>query len=189
MDKKEQRKLLSELRKNQEKELWKENSKRIKDRLLNMLSSEIETVFLYASYNGEVDTWELISQLMKSGYRIALPRVEEREIEFYELKDLSCLVKNKMGILEPDVRLCSKANKEKSVILVPMLGFDLSCNRMGYGGGFYDRYLSKNRKKHQKVIGLAFELQNKADLLFGEQDERLDCIVTEKRILWNISGE
>lgn len=184
MDKAVQRKLLLELRKEQEKELWKKNSEWIKKRVLTMLSSEVKTVFLYASYNGEVDTWELIEELMKSGYRIALPKVEEKEIEFYEVQDLSLLIKSKMGILEPDTRFCIKADQENSVLLVPIVGFDESCNRMGYGGGFYDRYLSGNKREHQKVIGLAFELQNKADLLVEEKDETLDCIVTEKRTIW-----
>lgn len=184
-DKRNQRKKFIQLRNAQDKELQIRYSRLIHDRLLQIIPKEAEKVFLYASYRNEVDTRFLMDKLYALGYRLALPKVEGKELEFYEIHKKNDLLKNRMGILEPDIGRCKRLEKEGAVLVVPLVAFDEACNRMGYGGGYYDRYLTHYRKNHLMVIGIAFELQFTKDLIYDVYDEALDCIITEKRIIKN----
>ena len=101
-------------------------------------------------------------------------------MNFYQWKQEDILYVNKFGILEP-----SKSKKfDPDVILVPMLAFDDKRNRLGYGKGFYDRYLAKNIKSYKKflTVGVAFSFQKHHKLPVNSNDIRLDYILTEKGI-------
>lgn len=181
--KEDQRKGILSLRREQDEDLRIKHARKIGKRLLSLLPKHTKTVFLYASFNHETDTWELMEELWRMKIGVALPRVEKDGLRFYEIKGKNELIKSKMGIFEPDPKLCAKADHKDSVLLVPVVGFDEDCNRMGYGGGYYDRYLLANRKKHRLVIGLAFELQRYEGMICDENDEPLDFILTEKRTI------
>ena len=87
---------------------------------------------------------------------------------------------NSLGIPEP----FDSVNKiVPDIILVPLVGYDKNCNRLGYGGGFYDRYFEKNSKKKKIIkIGLAFSFQKIKKLPVNKFDKKLDRIITEKKI-------
>ena len=85
---------------------------------------------------------------------------------------------NKMGIPEP---LLKKKIVYPDIILVPLVGFDSDKFRLGYGGGYYDRYIEKmNNKKMVTTIGLSFSFQKVAKLPIDKFDKKLDFIITEK---------
>ena len=87
---------------------------------------------------------------------------------------------NKFGIPEP----ISQKVKFPDILLVPMVAFDKKLNRLGYGGGFYDRYISKLKvKKKILLIGLAFSFQEVEKILTNRYDMKLDFILTEKNLL------
>ena len=101
-------------------------------------------------------------------------------MNFYQWKQEDILYVNKFGILEP-----SKSKKfDPDVILVPMLAFDDKRNRLGYGKGFYDRYLAKNIKSYKKIFNrrCCFSFQKYHKLPVNSNDIRLDYILTEKGI-------
>lgn len=115
-------------------------------------------------------------------FKICLPIINEKNLmNFYEWKDKEILILNKYGIPEP---FKSKITIP-SVLLIPLLAFDKNKNRLGYGKGFYDRYLYKTQKKNKKIlsIGVAFSFQKHNKLPFNKRDYQLDCIITEKGLI------
>ena len=141
-----------------------------------------EIILTYISYQSEVSTYEIISHALKEGKRVFCPKVLKAGImEFYEitsLKDVVCGYKN---IPEPKTStvFCQEAETTKVIMLMPLVGFDIQKNRLGYGGGFYDRYISKCT--HLEKIALAFECQKHEMLLpFEETDRKPDYIITEQ---------
>ena len=87
---------------------------------------------------------------------------------------------NKFGIPEP----CSLKTFYPDILLVPLVGYDNNLNRLGYGGGFYDRYIEKIDKiKKVTKIGLAFSYQKILSIPINQYDKKLDCIITEKEII------
>lgn len=142
------------------------------------------TVFVYASYQSEVSTKKLIETLLASGRKVALPKVNKGEMEFYEIDSWDDLFPGYQGILEPQVRTESEPVKPHSrdVMLLPGACFDYSGNRIGYGGGYYDRYLERLVGKPPVVIGLAFYRQIYPWILPAEPtDQKADYVVSEKR--------
>ena len=90
------------------------------------------------------------------------------------------LVINKFGIPEPS----NGKIKFPDILLIPLLSFDKKLNRVGYGGGFYDRYIHKiKRKKKPLLVGLAYSFQKVKKIPINEHDKKLDLIVTERNII------
>ena len=103
-------------------------------------------------------------------------------MNFYKWKKKDILFVNRLGIPEP-----TKSNKTvPALVLVPLLAFDKNKNRLGYGKGFYDRYLKKYLKKNKKIftVGIAFSFQEYKNLPVNKNDYKLDYIITEKGIKW-----
>jgi 5-formyltetrahydrofolate cyclo-ligase len=119
--------------------------KMIIERLLSIYGfSYSKWLFSYVSMGDEVDTREIINLSLKSGKRVAVPRSypERNVMVFYEIKSLEELKSGKYGILEPDEDPDRRIqNPSSAVCLVPGLSFDRTGNRLGYGGGYYDRFL------------------------------------------------
>ena len=108
--------------------------------------SEASLVLTYVSFGPEVDTRALIEELLENGRRVAVPRVNkaERSMDFCEISSLDELEPGTMGILEPsaDAPALTAPDMVGSVCLVPGLVFDGAGHRVGYGGGYYDRFLA-----------------------------------------------
>ena len=116
-------------------------------------------------------------------FTFLLPIIEKNNsMNFYKWSKNEILFVNKYGILEP-VRSSKISPK---IILVPLLAFDKKKNRLGYGKGFYDKYLTKYLKLHKKIvtIGVAFSFQKYNKLPVNNKDFKLDYIITEKGIIW-----
>ena len=90
------------------------------------------------------------------------------------------MVVNKFGIPEPSIGKI----KFPDILLIPLLSFDKKLNRVGYGGGFYDRYIQRiKRKKKPLLVGLAYSFQEVKSIPFNRYDKKLDFVVTEKKII------
>ncbi len=161
-------------------------SRMIKETLFSLpefISSR--TVLLYASFRSEVDTSAMIKGSIESGKRVLLPKVdrENRRLLLYEIKDIGELAPGFRGIPEPSLteeRVVSPG--EIDVVVIPGAGYDDAGNRVGYGGGYYDRFLSQTEKK-LFVAAPAFEEQI-ADMIPAEEhDVKVDIIVTDRRII------
>lgn len=140
-----------------------------------------ETVFVYASYKSEVDTKKLIQEALKIGKRVALPKVEGTEMEFYEICSWEELFPGYHGILEPQKKE-PVVPKKSDILLLPGAVFDRRGGRIGYGGGYYDRYISKIENTcgfKPYLTALAFPCQMfYGTLPMEEHDKKMDCILT-----------
>ena len=147
------------------------------------LIEEIENEYIgtYISFRDELDTKKLNQYLLERELNLALPAIDfqTKEINFFMYNKNTELIENKFSILEPK-------NKDKvifpKIILIPLLGYSKSGFRLGYGGGYYDKYLSKNGISDVKKIGIAFSFQEVEEIPVEDHDERLDWILTEKHL-------
>ncbi len=134
----------------------------------------------YFPINYEIDCFNILKQLEKSGYKISLPLTRKgNKMDFFEWSFKQPLSINKIGIPEPS----SKKKVYPDILLVPMLAFDKKKFRLGYGGGYYDRYIQKIKKvKKILTIGMAFSFQEVKKLPINKHDKKLDFIFTENYI-------
>ena len=132
----------------------------------------------YYPYNYEVDILQILEKFEKKKFIITLPKIKKNsQMSFYQWSTNDPLAINRFGIPEP----ISKMIKYPDVLLVPLVAFDKNFNRIGYGGGFYDRYINKiKKKKNILTIGLAYTFQKVKKIPVNEYDNKLDFIITEK---------
>ena len=147
--------------------------------LINLLKKEKitgKTVGGYYPYNYEVDPIKILEDFEKKDYLISLPKIKKKfQMNFFKWSTKDPLTVNKFGIPEP----ISNKIIYPSILLVPLVAFDKHLNRIGYGGGFYDRYIKK-LKKSKKIftIGLAYPFQKVKKIPIDKYDTRLDFILT-----------
>ncbi|MGN0505985.1 MAG: 5-formyltetrahydrofolate cyclo-ligase [Lachnospiraceae bacterium] len=163
--------------------------KKIKDRVLAMKQVKLaRTVFLYASYQSEVPTKELLQELLAAGKRVALPKVSGERMDFYAVTAWEELMPGYHGILEPESHGAEPVfPKEGDVMLLPGAVFDKKGNRIGYGKGYYDRYLSELEAAYRRLpycVGLCYHKQLWKGILPTEDTDRcMDAIVTERKVI------
>jgi 5-formyltetrahydrofolate cyclo-ligase len=135
----------------------------------------------YYPSNYEIDDLDILDLLEKKNFKVSLPIIKkENQMNFYSWSRNDPLKINKFGIPEP----VSSKIFYPDILLVPLVAYDVSLNRLGYGGGYYDRYIEKIEKVKKVVkIGLAFSFQKITSIPINQYDKRLDFIVTEKEIL------
>ena len=120
-----------------------------------------------------------MKEFEKKKYLISLPKIKDNfQMDFFKWSFSNPLIINKYGIPEP----ISNKIRYPDILLVPLVAFDKDLNRIGYGGGFYDRYIKKIKKKKKIItIGLAFSFQKVKKIQTNKFDIKLDFIVTEKK--------
>ena len=135
----------------------------------------------YYPTNFEIDDLDILKIFEKKNYNISLPKISKNnQMNFFKWSYRDPLKFNKYGIPEP----MSLKIIYPDVLLVPLVGFDNNLNRLGYGGGFYDRYIEKIEKNKKIIkIGLAFSYQKLKSFKTDSHDKKLDFIITEKEIL------
>mgnify|MGYP001346609702 CR=1 FL=1 len=121
---------------------------------------------------------QILENFEKKKFSISLPKIRKKfQMDFFKWSTIDPLVINKFGIPEPT----SKKMIYPDILLVPLVAFDKHLNRVGYGGGFYDRYIKKIKKRNKVItIGLAFTYQKVKKIITNEHDIKLDFIITEK---------
>ena len=129
----------------------------------------------------EIDDLDILNFFRKKNINISLPIIgENKQMDFFEWSKNDPLKINKYGIVEP----ISFKKVIPDIILVPLVAFDKYLNRLGYGGGFYDRYIEKVTSIKRIVkIGLAFSYQELKKIPVNKYDKKLNFIITEKDIL------
>ena len=132
----------------------------------------------YYPYNYEIDILQILEKFEQRKFIITLPKIKKNsQMNFFQWSSNDPLVINKFGIPEP----ISKIVKYPDVLLVPLVAFDKNLNRIGYGGGFYDRYINKIRKRKKVLtIGFAYSFQKVKKIPTNNYDIRLDFIITNK---------
>ncbi len=151
---------------------------------------QAEILLAFVNYQSEVITIPLIEKAISEGKKVFCPKVIGEEMEFYEIKAISELLEGYRGIKEPEAiaekLYVPEAHKASVLMLMPGVAFDRNRYRIGYGKGFYDRYLEKYEKYKQRMttIALAFSCQMVEKVPVQPHDIRPDVIITEKeRIL------
>tara|TARA_B100001027_G_scaffold197799_1_gene155516 strand:+ start:64 stop:606 length:543 start_codon:yes stop_codon:yes gene_type:complete len=148
---------------------------------LNKKNYNLRIIGGYYPTNYEIDDLEILKYFFKKGSTISLPKIKKKnQMEFYSWRKNDPLLINKYGIPEPEIT----KSVHPDILFVPLVAFDEELNRLGYGGGFYDRYIQKISKIKKIVkIGLAFSFQKLKFLPTSKHDKKLDIIITEKDII------
>lgn len=184
-DKAELRKELLSRRDNIPPEVRKAKNRMICERMLTLDEfKNAGIIFFFASFRTEVDTTEMIKSSLTSGKRVILPKVdkENHELLLYEIREFVELTPGYMGIPEPPVAENLMNINDADIVIIPGAGFDASGNRIGYGGGYYDRLLS-GLQKPVPVIAPAYEEQIEDCIPSEPHDIRVQIIVTDRRVI------
>jgi len=139
--------------------------------------TEAKTVAFYIPKGNEVDTENMIGYAIRLGKEVLVP-VTDHKITFVRFHSFTDLRPGKYGIMEPSKR--EEIGIEPDAVVVPGVAFGLCMHRLGYGKGYYDRYLADSSAYR---IGLCYDFQVVERLPTHENDERMDEIVTEKRVI------
>lgn len=154
--------------------------------MLNILNSEkilnADTVLIYASIESEVATFDIMDALFKSNKIIAVPKcIENGTMTFHIIDSLLNLHPGKYGIPEPDGSSEMPLINDNTVCIVPGLAFTIDGGRLGYGGGYYDRFLADHSGLF--TIGLAYEELITDTLPVMSHDLKVNAIATEERMV------
>ena len=135
----------------------------------------------YYPCNHEINDLDILNFLREKRANISLPIIRKNnQMDFFKWTNNDPLKINKYGIAEPT----SVEKIYPDIIFVPLVAYDDNLNRLGYGGGFYDRYLQKISKiKKIFKIGLGFSYQETKKIPINKHDKKLDLIITEKKII------
>ncbi|MCW5206265.1 5-formyltetrahydrofolate cyclo-ligase [Desulfobulbus sp. F5] len=165
-----------------------ENSRRIFAQLTeHRLLTAAQHLFMYVHFRSEVETLPLIEHFLAVGKKVSVPLTLRKESQLLAVRitdPVSQLKPGCFGILEPTQEQKKQAVIDPATIdiaLVPGSVFDRYGGRLGYGGGFYDRFLAQNAPQAYK-IGLAYELQLVKEVPTEAHDQRMDMIITEEQL-------
>ncbi len=153
--------------------------------ILSDLFLKSDVILTYVSSEIEVDTRNIIEYSLSVGKKVAVPVSisDDFSLKFYFINSINDLHVGYFSILEPDVNICELCNVNKLsnlLCIVPGLAFDFSGHRVGYGKGYYDRFL----KKHKcKTVGFCYEVDLIESVNKNQYDIPVNSILTEKRIL------
>lgn len=147
------------------------------------------TLFTYVPVKSEVDVTPVMEACWKKQYRVLVPKVQHdpKQLKLFEISSCDDLEKGAWNIPEPKAGAAPFHDvKQIDVILVPGLAFDTKLGRLGYGGGFYDRFIQQYVRSgwaKPYIIAGAFEMQMIKEVPMGLFDFRLDELITEDRVI------
>lgn len=137
------------------------------------LYRQCTALYAYLSYNQEVRTAPILRQARADGKRVAVPKITEGEMRFFWLTEETVIAEGFHGILEPQNGL--PAHDPTALVLMPGLAFDASGNRMGYGGGYYDRFLAA--EPQHPTVALCYDFQLLPSVLTQAHDIPVDAVL------------
>lgn len=173
----------SNLRKFMMKERSKIDKKDMKDKQIfnNLINNKIfqgaKDIFIFVNYKNEVNTKKIINYCFENNKNIYVPKVIGKEMEVRKIKRFNDLERSEMGILEPK-EYCSKF-ESLDLVIMPGLAFDKEKNRLGYGGGYYDKFLNENQIYK---LAICYDFQVISFVPTNKYDIPVDLILTNKRV-------
>ncbi|SFU43861.1 5-formyltetrahydrofolate cyclo-ligase [Clostridium sp. DSM 8431] len=186
MDKKTLRKEILKKRGNISKEERTVFDNIIKEKLEGMdFFNKANNIFIYVGFGSEINTIDYINEFLKMGKRIFVPRTNEenKTMDAVEIKSLDSLVKSgKYQILEPSKEIKAAEKSDLDLVILPGVAFDDKGGRVGYGAGYYDKYL-KGLSEDIPKAALCYDFQLIDKVPMEEHDVRADYIITEKRFI------
>lgn len=142
--------------------------------LSSPLYLQAKSIYGYLPYNQEVRTVPILEQALRDGKRVAVPKVYGDEMKFIWMEDLTAVSNGYAGIPEP-VADGPVADDSTALVLMPGLAFDPQGHRIGYGGGFYDKFLAS--EPEHPTLALCYAFQMKEYLQTEEFDKIVDCVL------------
>ena len=184
MDKQMIRKQMRNHRRTLTEEEIARRSEMILHTLLNETAfADTENILTYISQDGEVDTKKLISECWRLKKHVYVPKVYGKTMDFHSISSFEDVEPGYFGILEPkDSDNSGIANVEQGLLIMPGIAFDKACNRIGYGGGFYDEYIC--RYPNLKRVALAYDFQMVEQIPVEVFDRPVDMIITESNVYY-----
>lgn len=175
MNKQELRRAIRERKRAMTEEEIVERSNALAEKFYNSPAYQAaSTIYGYLPYNQEVRTIPMLQRALDEGKRVAVPKVYGEEMRFIYLEDLTQVSKGYAGIPEP-IADAPVAEDKQALVLMPGLAFDPQGHRIGYGGGFYDKFLAK--EPHHPTLALCYEFQVQAHLDTEEFDIPVDTVL------------
>lgn len=175
MNKQELRRAIRERKRAMTEEEIVERSNALAEKFYNTPAYQAaSTIYGYLPYNQEVRTVPMLQRALDEGKRVAVPKVYGEEMRFIYLEDLTQVSKGYAGIPEP-IADAPVAEDKRALVLMPGLAFDPQGHRIGYGGGFYDRFLAQ--EPHHPTLALCYEFQMQAHLDTEEFDIPVDTVL------------
>lgn len=175
MDKQQLRKYIREKKRAMTPEEIQDRSRRLAELLAaSEAYRAAKSIYGYLPYNQEVRTTPMLEQALRDGKRVAVPKVYGEEMRFLWMEDLSLVEKGYAGIPEP-IADGPIARDETALVLMPGLAFDPQGHRLGYGGGFYDKFLAS--EPGHPTIALCYEFQMLPSLDTEEHDIPVDWVL------------
>lgn len=152
----------------------------LSERVLSLpVYQQAQTIAAYVSNDGEINPILIVELALQAGKQVAYPVIEDyaqRDMQFYRYRPGDALQRNRYGLLEPDPAMAPcVAIPQIDLFLVPLLAFDHRGQRLGMGGGFYDRVLQQTKTS---AVGLAYDWQHVVELPVESWDQTLDWVVT-----------
>ncbi len=179
INKKELRKQILQKRNLLTQKEWEEKSHIIFNRVAaHPFFLDADEIYCYLDYKKEAGTRKIIEKAWQLGKKVAVPKIIGDEMQFFYIGDFQCLEDGYCHILEP--KTDSPANGKNVLVIMPGAVFDPNRNRIGYGKGFYDRFLEKNPAFH--TLALAFMLQFVENIPADSYDKKPETIITEDKI-------
>ena len=183
MDKKEIRKLIKNKKAALSREYIEDYSARLAEKAaLLPVYQEAEVLYAYLSYNEEIVTDALIRRAWADGKRVAVPKVLDQGVmEFYYISSFDGISAGYYDIPEPDGNPAFLADEKNVLMLMPGLAFGRDRNRIGYGGGFYDRYLERKQAEGTRfqTLALAYDFQIFDTIPAESHDAKVDVVISE----------
>lgn len=175
MDKKALRRQIREMKRAMTKEQIDQASTRLCEAFIRSdLYRQAKTVYVYLPYNQEVRTEAILERALRDGKRVAVPKIYGDEMRFIYLSDLNKVEKGYAGIPEP-VADEPVADDPSALVLMPGIAFTKSGDRLGYGGGFYDSFLSK--EPGHPTVALCYDFQIVDHIPTEEYDVPVDLVL------------
>ena len=175
MDKRELRRLMREKKRSMTQEQIESASARLGELLAqSAIYRNARTIYGYLPYNQEVRTVPMLERALREGKRIAVPKVYGEEMKFIYMTDLTQVEEGYAGIPEP-VADGPVADDPTALILMPGLAFDSQGHRIGYGGGFYDKFLAA--EPNHPTVALCYGFQVLPSIETEEYDIPVDCVL------------
>ncbi len=166
----------------------KEASCRLTDKIIqHPLYREAKVLLAFVSYGSETDTLDILMDALKSGKKVYVPKIEQTDTSgkimvFYRMYDPAELVPGFHGIKEPsgesECYVYDEENAGSALMLMPGVAFDKKGNRMGYGGGFYDRFLENKHALRRQTIAVGFACQMVEEVPVEDNDLKPFEIIT-----------
>jgi len=169
------RKVFLEKRDSTSFDMTKIASKKIAEKLKKIdVFKNADSIACYYSIGSEVSTQEIIQELLSNGKQVSLPRVVDDELYFHQITDIKNLEIGSFGIMEPKEN--TPVTKKIDVILVPTVAVSRDGTRLGYGHGYYDRFLANTKAN---TISLTYSKQILKSIPSSNEDVKMQWVVTE----------